>query len=997
MNEQSASSRWPSLRRNWLNWRAKRFWVVLALLAYTAIGFLLLPWLVRSTAIETVRADYDRELRIAEVRFNPYTFTLQINGLALADTDGEPLVAFDRLVVNFTLASLLNRAWTFQTVHLDGLALQEERFADGTSRFARLVEDLTPPVATEGAVPEPEAKPDGGPSLLIEDLRLDAGRVRFVDHLPDETVSFVLDPISVTLNGLDTRPNREGRNTVRVALESGGNLTWDGTVQLAPLRSAGRIELNEIVLDPLLPYLRRFAALSGFRLTLDGGFDYNAGLAEDGPELTVSGGTLALRDLGVSGFDPAVEFLATEAVRAEGIAFNLGERRARVDSLAVEEPRFRTWLTEQGELGLLTLLPEENNEADPAAETAGQTGAPLALELGALRVNGLAAEFEDRSTEPATRLGLNDVSVQLDDFTTEDGARFPARIQGTVASGGGLEFDGRLGYRPAFTLSGTASVTDLKLEPAQAYLQQFARVRLDNGAFNLDGELGIGPGEPFSYRGSASVQTLDVKTADAGEPVLGWAAVRVETLDLSLGGRRVETSPVVIEQPSATFVIAEDKTTNIGRLLVQRAAEERAAQDGEATQEPLAVTLGGVRVAGGRLDFADYSLPLPFSTRIADLDGGISTLATESTEPANVDLEGQVGDNGLARIDGSINTWAPARFTDIRMEFRNLKMPDYSPYTVQFAGRRIADGNMDLDLAYRLDEGQLRGDNDIVLRDLELGEKVDSPDAADLPLGLAVALLKDADGVIDIALPVSGDVNDPQFDIAGVIRQVLATTIRDIVKSPFRLLGSILGLGSEDLGTIEFLAGRSDLTPPQREKTGKLAAALEKRPQLALEIAGTYAPSLDEPALRRQQALAALRERLGKAEGEDGELSLTDKAVRDTVRALFMDAYPDADLDALRERFTRPPEDKPDAEAVFDEVAWQAHLASRIIEAQSVSRTALESLAGERASAVRAALVSGGGSLGGGIEEARLRVVEPRETDTESNSRVPLALSVTTR
>ena len=210
----------------------------------------------------------------------------------------------------------------------------------------------------------------------------------------------------------------------------------------------------------------------------------------------------------------------------------------------------------------------------------------------------------------------------------------------------------------------------------------------------------------------------------------------------------------------------------------------------------------------------------------------------------------------------------PIRHTDVTVEFRNLLMPKLSPYTVQFAGREIDQGKLDLGLVYAIDEGKLHGENDVVLSDLVLGEKVDHPDAASLPLGLAVSLLKDADGVIKIDLPVEGDINDPEFKIGGVVWQAITGLITKIVSAPFRFLGNLIGVDSEDFGQFEFLAGRADLTPPELEKIVQMEKALQQRPELTIEISGVADRVIDVPALKLIRLRAIANERL---EGELGD------------------------------------------------------------------------------------------------------------------------------
>src|SRR5690606_1137794 len=220
---------------------------------------------------------------------------------------------------------------------------------------------------------------------------------------------------------------------------------------------------------------------------------------------------------------------------------------------------------------------------------------------------------------------------------------------------------------------------------------------------------------------------------------------------------------------------------------------------------------------------------------------------------ATVELEGQVNEYGLAKIGGTLLPLGVKEQADIRLLFRNLELPDLTPYAIKFAGREIANGRMNLDLRYLMTQGKLKAQNNIVISDLELGEKVDYEGALDLPLGLAIALLKDANGKIDIDLPVEGDTNNPEFRLGSIIGQVFVNLITKAVTAPFRLLGALVGMESTDFDRIEFEPGLATLTPPEKEKMIKLAEAMAKRPQLGLRIAGVVDEDADPQALKKQR------------------------------------------------------------------------------------------------------------------------------------------------
>ncbi|TDT41693.1 uncharacterized protein DUF748 [Halospina denitrificans] len=782
------------LRTRWINPRRIRFWVLVLVLVYTLLGFLGLPWLVEYFAVKTAREDFGRELRIEAVHSNPYTLTLQIDGAVLDDKGDRQLLAWKQLFVDLSWSSIVNMAWTLETIRLEGPVIQEERFASGETRLSRLFTGSS----DKGAEEEPESsgkaseEEESGslPALRIDDLRVEGGILRFADNL-----------------------------------EGGAGAEGDQTNQV----------------------------------------------------------TLALQEFGLS----------------------------------------------------------------------------------------------------------------MDQFSLQEGARFPISMGGQLAGGGELAFDGTLQILPSFALQGEAGIDELALVQAEPYLRQSAAVRIDSGALNLSGKIRTEAEEPFAFRGSAGIDALSIGDGSDDDALIGWQSLRTEQLDLRVGDSQLDTAPITVDGLSGRVVINEDRTTNFGQLMVENrspdAKEEGDDTESEEDADPFGITIEGIELTEGSLKFADNSLPLPFATSIHTLNGQISTLSTSSAQAAEVNLEGQVADYGLARIGGTIHAWDPMRETDLGLTFRNLQIPEYSPYTVQFAGRKIAGGTMDLDLDYVVKDRQLDGSNNLVLHDLKLGEKMASSDAMDLPLDLAIALLKDSDGVIDLDLPVSGNVGEPDFDFGQVIRQALNKTLTSVVQAPFRFLASLVGADSEDLGRVEFPAGRGDLTPPQRERVAKLREALNERPELILELAGPFNPSTDGPSLQQGKAVGALEQRLAEADREVTDPSLTAASSQDAVETLFTTHYPDTDLETVRARFTGA-QDESSEEDGFDVLSYRNHLAERVVAAQSVTDADLKALADARAEAVREALVDEG--VENSISADRVRLLEAAEVDSGEGEPVTMEVGV---
>jgi hypothetical protein len=294
-----------------------------------------------------------------------------------------------------------------------------------------------------------------------------------------------------------------------------------------------------------------------------------------------------------------------------------------------------------------------------------------------------------------------------------------------------------------------------------------------------------------------------------------------------------------------------------------------------------------ILVSEGRVDFADLSLPTPFGTKIDDLKGIVAGMSSAKDGRAQMELDGRVDEYGTVRVRGELNSADPKAFTDISVVFRNLEMSSLTPYSGKFAGRKIESGKLSMDLKYKIAQRQLVGDNQIIVERLVLGEKVESPEAVDLPLDLAVALLEDSDGVIDLGLPVKGDLDSPEFSFGAVVWKAFVNLLTKIVTSPFRALGALLpGGGEESLDSIAFEPGRPDIPPPEKEKLTKLGTVLQKRPQLKLVVQGRYNPEADLAELRTASLRRTLTVKLGRRLRPDTEPGPPDYGSPQTGKAL---------------------------------------------------------------------------------------------------------------
>ncbi|HET9664560.1 MAG TPA: DUF748 domain-containing protein, partial [Burkholderiales bacterium] len=695
---------------------------------------------------------------------------------------------------------------------------------------------------------------------------------------------------------------------------------------------------------------------------------------------------LAPQKIGMELINPRVgpaggeeQLISFEKISLSGGEVDLSARSAAIEAIQITGGNTRIVRDADGALPIIELFTAKASKPDDDA-------APFALSIGRIELSQHALAISDRGTEPALEYDLTDTSVKVENIATASDQPLTFNGGAKIRQGGSLSVAGTYSRERA-RAEGKLQVSRLALTPLQPLVDRRVLLKLASGSASADGRFvwsGEGKDTGLRYVGTAAINDLRLNEP-SGERFLSWKSLEATRMRLNPGRARYTIEDVRLVEPNTKLVINKDRSVNLGAVL--RAPEKAAASKPPATEAAPAasapaapdaqreqrvnVAVSRVRVEKGVLEFSDLSLVIPFSTQIRELGGAITGLSSEPETRAGVKLEGQVEDYGLARVDGTINLFEPKVHTDLIVMFRNVHMTPLSPYAVTFAGRRIASGRLSLDLQYKLSNGQLRGENKVLLEQFTLGERVESPSAVDLPLDLAVAILTDSEGRIDVAVPVQGNVDHPEFSYGHLIGQAIRTLITRVVTAPFRALGSLFGGATETLNDVAFEAGSARLLPPEREKLAKLAETLKNRPQLKLVVQGRYHTARDGAALREAALRRGIAEQLEMklAPGEDpGPVLFGNARTQRALEALLVArSGPDAPaqfaaafgkeqgreatrVNPILGRFGRASPDGDLYEAMY----------RRLIELQPLPEAALQELARERSAVILKQLSTSG-------------------------------------
>ncbi len=546
------------------------------------------------------------------------------------------------------------------------------------------------------------------------------------------------------------------------------------------------------------------------------------------------------------------------------------------------------------------LAPAAGKPTVAAAPNTSVANPPWAFKLKRLALQHAEVHVEDQSTPTPVVIDIVDAYAEADNLTQSLARQLPVKAGFHIKQGGQFSLQGKLAAAP-FNTALQCTLRDLSLKPFAPYLQQVALLQLDSGTASLQGQYRQ-TNSTSTFEGGFKVSQLSIMdTASQPHPFVRWANLQGEGLSLSLAPNKLQLGSLTITEPQTQLIIYPDRSLNFAKVMRTPAVEEKptiAAASPPVTapvntkNEPQAnafpVTIDTIRIQDAELEFADLSLPQPFGTQIHSLGGVINGISNNPASTAQVELDGKVDDYGAARIRGALKPFQTTAFTDIKLAFTNLEMNRLTPYSGKFAGRKITSGKLSVDLEYNIKQRKLAGENKFVIHKLTLGEKVDSKEAANLPLDLAIAILEDSDGVIDLDLPVSGSLDDPKFSIGGIVWKAFTNVLTKIVTAPFSALGKLFG-GGEKLEAILFDPGKATISPPELEKLHQLSQALSKRQQLKLGIYPGYAVAADTRAIQE----STLRKQVAKetgvqlAAGETpGPINMNNPKVQSAIQTL---------------------------------------------------------------------------------------------------------------
>lgn len=515
-----------------------------------------------------------------------------------------------------------------------------------------------------------------------------------------------------------------------------------------------------------------------------------------------------------------------------------------------------------GDLNIQALTGSQNPAEKPSAGIENEQ--PWLTNVNKLSIKNCTIQGKNLASDQDGNLTLGEISLEGQDISTKTNARGKIDLSCELNKTASIGTRGEFGINPVVA-DLQLKISDLNLSWFQPFLAGILEIIVSDGKFSTNGALTLSQagesGLKAKYRGSAAVADFATKDNINADDLVKWKQLLVNGIDVGISPIYVNIDEIALENLDSRIILNADGSLNLQNIVSPgtksstEALESPEAKDKPTmeTAEPkdtpsIPVNIGKIICRNGKINFSDRSVSPNYSANMVDIQGSVSGLVSEETRRASVNFKGKLDSYAPLEITGTINPLAEDLFVDLKVQFKDMDLSPVSPYSGKYVGYKIRKGKLSMDLGYLIDQKKLDSTNDIHIDQLDFGEAVESPDSLNLPVKLAVSLLKDRNGEILLRLPVTGRIDDPEFSIVGIVLKIIKNILVKAATSPFSLIGSMLG-SDEDLSHFEFDAGSAELTDADKAKLDTLVKALYERPNLQMEVTGFADIEKDRQAL----------------------------------------------------------------------------------------------------------------------------------------------------
>jgi hypothetical protein len=900
-------------------------WILGLLLFYAILGFLILPPIVRAIAVKQLSQQLDREVSIQKIRINPFMLSTTVRGLLIKDKDGQPFISWDEVYVNFQLLSFFGHPWIFKEISVTKPFVRVQINKDYTLNFS----DLITKFSTNAPAAEPPA-PSKPLALHVNLLQITNAEALFSDFTTREPFKRTIGPLHVALHNFRTDPDNKNPYSFAGTTDAGERLAWSGFFYLSPLRSRGELSLENFTINKYAPLYQDFVHFEIRSGTIDAHTDYRFEFSGSNHIAAVTNTAFSLHNFTLGSPGESNNMVELTRFAMTGASVDLEARQAALDSISLDGAKLFLRRNQDAMVNVVEAAkPVENATNPPGAILlllSSVTNAVAELlnstnqwDATIHNVDFTNCEFhlEDLVNSRPARLDLDNATLRIRNISNLPNTNLTAESSLRWNTNGAIHWEIAASFSPP-TADLHLVLSNLDLGTLDPYLEPQLNLYILGSRLGLDGDVHLrmptNALPQITFTGDARLDNFHTVDGVMAQDLLKWDSLRFNGIEANLNPQSVAIKEINLDNAYARVAIETNHSINLSTALSPARTNAPAATATNDTKAPVVaktstttnstatalpkISIANIVVSNATLAYADYSLEPNVHLAVQQAGGTIAGISSEEPQHADIDLHAVVDGVGPVKITGVIHPFSGTETNHVEVSVKDVDLTPTSPYSMKYAGYRIAMGKLNLDLEYNLAGPELQSKNVITLDQFTFGEKVESPDATGLPVRLAVEILKDRDGKMVLDVPVNGSLDDPDFHYGKVINRAIVDLLTKVATSPFTLIGAAFGGGDEQLGYEDFMPGSAALTSDDDEKLETLVKALFDRPALNLEISGSIDRVADRDGLQRvfleKQLQLRKWQSLHKSQRATvtpDQITLTPAEREDWVKKLYKEAW----------------------------------------------------------------------------------------------------------
>lgn len=806
------------------------FWIMVLFLFYSALGFFAVPYFIKKGLTQIVSNNYHSEISIKKVSFNPYRLTTNLESINLTDKDTQLWFSADNILINFSLIKTL-----FNKTHISEITFDKPDYHLLLNNIDGQPTLMYPQIkSAENENSEPI-------KLDIGQININHGSVSYLDQTSDKIINLSFKKIGFKNIDFST-DDKYSQFDLNLVTEYDENIALSGQFNLPKLSVSGKWHLRHFTTQTLFRLMadkdKQFYGFHNDTGYIDGNgtFEINSKVQEL-PDLTIE--SLSLNDFKTKTTTSDQPQINISKLLISNAGLDLNNKKLTIHSISLDNSSFDSSFDTNNQL-IWSVLTNNHAESSDNNTTAWQytidtiKGSQNTFKLNKAGLN-LNNSLLVTSTEVTnlTNTANQDTTIKLAIVPDETGT---------------IEINSVLQITP-LTLETRINAELIKLNSLQAWIPNEIEITIDDGTLSLQQKTKF---TNNNFQSSGWIKLNRINLIDKNKDTL----LKVNALELAentidFTTKTITLNHIKLDKAEGNLSISSENELNINNITT--------STDTDTEKNDWIININHIDLIDLQTNFIDHSVQPNYHSNITKINGSIKALSSVNTSKADINLQGVLDTYGTFDIKGKINPLSEKAYTDVAISIQNIDLQNFSTYSAKFIGFPINRGKADFELNYKLNQNLLKGLNDFKFKQFQLGDKIQSEAAINLPLKLAISLLTDNNGIMPINLPVSGRIDDPEFSYGGLVFKAFFKLITGIVASPFKILGKLIPNGDDlDMSSIQFIAGTDTLALGEGKKLKGMQSILQKRTALNLELASNINTIEDSKSLKVNLLLSAM-------------------------------------------------------------------------------------------------------------------------------------------